>query len=80
VDDLYAHADVTLHDLREDPGEMENLGNPEHPRHDPALVERLLHKLNALVGHEIGEDRCPFSLDLFGTRAVTYRTAEDGAG
>jgi arylsulfatase len=80
VDDLYAHADVTLHDLREDLGEMENIGNPEHPRHDPALVERLLHKLNALVGHEIGEDRCPFSLDLFGTRAVTYRTAEDGAG
>ncbi|HEX5416500.1 MAG TPA: hypothetical protein VFZ25_12595 [Chloroflexota bacterium] len=32
----------------------------------------MLHKLHALVRDEIGEDRAPFSLDIFGTRAVTY--------
>ena len=42
-------------------------------RYDPALVERMLAKLHALVEHEIGEDKAPFDLDLFGTRAVTYR-------
>jgi formylglycine-generating enzyme required for sulfatase activity len=44
-----------------------------HPRYDPALVERMLGKLHALVQHEIGEDRCPFDLDMFGTREVKYR-------
>lgn len=71
LEDLYAHSDVTLHDLKNDPGELENLGHPDHPDHDPALVERMLAKLHDLVNHEIGEDRCPFDLDLFGTREVT---------
>jgi arylsulfatase len=71
LEDLYAHADVTLHDLALDPGEMENLGNPDHPAHDPAVVERMLAKLHALVRGEIGDDRAPFDLDLFGTRTVT---------
>jgi arylsulfatase A-like enzyme len=70
--ELYATSDVTLHDLENDPGELENLGNPEHPRHDRALVERMLAKLHALVERELGEDRAPFSLDLFGTREVRY--------
>jgi arylsulfatase len=65
--------DITLHDLVNDPGELENLGHPDHPKHDPALVERMLAKLHALVASEIGEDRAPFDLDLFGTRQVTYR-------
>jgi arylsulfatase A-like enzyme len=69
---LYATGDVTLHDLVSDPGEMENLAHPNHPGHDPALVERMLAKLHALVQTEIGEDRAPFPLDLFGTRKVTY--------
>jgi arylsulfatase len=56
-----------------DPGELENIGNPEHPRYDPALVERMLGKLHALVHREIGDDRPPFDLDIFGTREVTYR-------
>ncbi|HHX44407.1 MAG TPA: sulfatase-like hydrolase/transferase [Chloroflexi bacterium] len=73
LDALYATSDVTLHDLVHDPGELENLGHPAHPRYDPALVERMLAKLHALVEHEIGEDKAPFDLDLFGTRAVTYR-------
>jgi arylsulfatase len=72
VEQLYASGDVTLHDLANDPGEMENLGHPEHPRYDRALVERMLAKLHALVAHEIGEDRRPFDLDMFGTREVTY--------
>jgi arylsulfatase A-like enzyme len=78
LDELYARSDVTLHDLRRDPGELENLAHPDHPRHDPELVERMLGKLHALVRHEIGDDRVPFDLDMFGTRAVTYRTK--GAG
>jgi arylsulfatase len=65
--------------LTNDPGELENLPHPDHPRHDPALVERMLGKLHALVRHEIGEDRAPFSLDMFGRREVKYRTGETGA-
>jgi arylsulfatase A-like enzyme len=72
-EELYATSDVTLHDLVADPGELENLGHPEHPRHDRALVERMLGKLHALVEREIGEDRALFQLDLFGTREVRYR-------
>ena len=71
--DLYAHSDVGLYDLEKDPGELENLGHPEHPGYDPALVGRMLAKLHALVEHEIGEDRAPFDLNLFGTREVKYR-------
>ena len=73
LDELYAHGDVGLYDLVNDPGELQNIGNREHPDHDPALVERMLGKLHALVQHEIGDDRCPFDLDMFGTREVQYR-------
>ena len=76
LDELYANGDVTLHDLVDDPGELENIGNPALPKHDPALVERMLAKLHALVAAELGEDRAPFDLDLFGTREVTYRRGE----
>jgi len=70
--ELYARSDVTLHDLVKDPGEMENIGHPDHPDYDPVIVERMLDKMNALIQHEIGEDRVPFDLDLFGTRKVIY--------
>jgi arylsulfatase A-like enzyme len=73
LDELYATGDVTLHDLVNDPGELENIGNPSHPKHNPALVERMLAKLHALVRHEIGDDTPPFDLGMFGTRTVTYR-------
>ncbi|HEX5808625.1 MAG TPA: hypothetical protein VFY25_08155, partial [Anaerolineales bacterium] len=76
LEELLASGDVTLHDLVNDPGEMENIGHPDHPRYDPALVERILKKLHALVAHEIGEDRPPFDLDMFGTRQVKYREKE----
>lgn len=78
LDELYAHADVALYDLVKDPGEMENIADPHHPDHDPALIERLLGKLHALIADEIGQDRAPFSLDLFGTRQV--KAHETGAG
>ena len=74
LDDLYAQSDVTLHDLVNDPGEMENIGSPSHPRYDAQLVERMLAKLNALIEQEVGGDECPFDLDMFGTQDVTYGT------
>lgn len=70
---LMATSDVGLYDLATDPGELENLGHPDHPAYDPALVRRMLDKLNALIRRELGEDRCPFDLDMFGTREVRYR-------
>jgi arylsulfatase A-like enzyme len=78
VEELYARSDVTLHDLVDDPGELENLGHPDHPRHDPQLVARMLAKLNALIERELGDDERPFDLDMFGTRDVTYRCDEQG--
>ncbi len=74
VDDLYAWSDVTMHDLVNDPGEMENIGNRNHPKYDPKLVERMLGKLNALIQQELGDDECPFDLEMFGTQDVTYQT------
>ncbi len=78
VEALYARSDVTLHDLLDDPGELENLGDPSHPRHDPDLVARLLDKLNALIERELVIDECPFDLDMFGTRDVTYHADDAG--
>lgn len=69
---LHATSDAALYDLAEDPGELENLGDPRHPRYDPELMARMLTKLNALIRHELGEDKAPFDLDLFGTREVRY--------
>jgi arylsulfatase len=40
----------------------------------------MLGKLHALVRHEIGDDRCPFDLDMFGTREVVHREAAEKAG
>ena len=73
LEELYATSDVGLYDLVNDPGELENIGHPEHPNYDPTLVERMVKKLHVLVEQEIGEDRPPFDLDLFGTREVKYR-------
>ena len=73
VEELYATGDVGLYDLVNDPGELQNLGHPDHPLHNPALVQRMLRKLHALVEQEIGEDRAPFDLDMFGTREVKHR-------
>jgi arylsulfatase A-like enzyme len=75
IEDLYATSDVTLHDLEADPGELENLGHPDHPRHDPALVAHMLSKLHALVARELGDDERPFDLNLFGTTEVKHRDA-----
>ncbi len=77
VEELYARSDVTVHDLVADPGELENIGHPDHPRYDGELVARLLAKLNALIERELVTDECPFDFDMFGTRDVTYRDAAD---
>jgi arylsulfatase len=76
LDELFAHSDVALYDLVNDPGELENLAHPEHPDHDESLVAMMLAKLHKLVREEIGEDRAPFDLNLFGTREVKYRREE----
>lgn len=75
TDAVGSHLDLapTLHDLVSDPGELQNIGHPEHPDHDPALVQSMLDKLNVLVAREIGQDAPPFDLDMFGTREVKYR-------
>jgi arylsulfatase A-like enzyme len=78
VEELYARSDVTMHDLVEDPGELENIGDPTHPRHDPELVARMLGKLNALIERELVTDERPFDLNMFGTQDITYR--DDDAG
>jgi arylsulfatase A-like enzyme len=74
-EELYAQIDVTLHDLVNDPGEMENIGSPSHPKYDAQRVERMLAKLNALIEQELGDDDRPFDLDMFGTQDVTYGAA-----
>ncbi|KAA2211412.1 sulfatase-like hydrolase/transferase [Pseudoroseomonas oryzae] len=79
LEDLNARSDVGLYDLVNDPGELENLAHPNHPRYDLGLVERMLGKLHALVQHEIGEDRAPFDLNMFGTREVKYRKGTNDA-
>lgn len=78
LDELLATSDVALYDLVNDPGELENLAHPDYPGRDPTVIEGMLAKLHALVEHEIGDDRCPFDLDMFGTREVKYE--RHGAG
>jgi len=76
LQELYTNNDVALYDLVNDPGELQNIGHPDHPNHDSALVEQMLKKLHALVEREIGEDHAPFDLNIFGTREVKYRTGK----
>ena len=52
---------------------MENLARPKHPAHDLALIERMLSKLHTLVREEIGEERAPFDLNMFGAREIKYK-------
>ena len=79
LDELLATSDVALYDLVNDPGELQNLAHPDHPDRKAALIEQMLAKLHALVRQEIGEDRCPFNLDMFGTREVKYPKRKDPA-
>jgi arylsulfatase len=79
LDELLATSDVALYDLVNDPGELINLAHPDHPGRDPPLIERMLAKLYALVQHEIGQDRCPFDLNMFGTRQVKHRKRKEYA-
>jgi arylsulfatase len=56
IDDLYRDNDVALYDLWEDPEEMDNLANRDHPAFDEALVTSMNDKLNTLIRHELGDD------------------------
>lgn len=79
VDKLYETSDVTVHDLVADPAELENIGHPEHPDFNADLVQSLLEKLNALIERELGGDRNPIDLDMFGshdTKAAPSPAAE----
>ena len=80
VEELHDTSDVALYDLAADPGEMQNLGDPSHPDYDEARVREMLAKLRKLIETEVGEDQCPFDLDLFGTREVRYRLEDITAG
>lgn len=72
LDDLYETSDISMHDLQDDPGEMENIGNPHHPGYNPELVKKMLLKLNQLIDQEVGESDVPFDVHMFGTEDVTY--------
>jgi arylsulfatase A-like enzyme len=80
VEDLYATSDVALYDLIDDPGELHNIGDPSHPGYDEKLIASMLDKLVNLIDTELGEDKCPFELDLFGTLEVRYRHEDVEAG
>ena len=57
VEELRERNDIALYDLVEDPGELENIANPEHPHYDEGLVAEMSRRLNALIRDEIGSDR-----------------------
>ncbi|MGE8944338.1 hypothetical protein ACO2I3_20735 [Leptospira interrogans] len=75
LDELLGTSDVALYDLVNHSGELENLAHQDHPSRGLALIERMVAKLHALVQHEVGEDRYPFDLYIFGAREVKYRKA-----
>jgi hypothetical protein len=57
VEDLLTDNDVALYDLQKDPGEVNNLANPDNPDYDDSLLAAMNAKLNALIDAEIGEDK-----------------------
>ena len=57
VEELYENNDVALYDLQRDPGETNNLANPDNPGYDEALLAEMNSKLNSLISEEIGEDK-----------------------
>ena len=57
VEELLAENDVALYDLQQDPGETNNLANPDNPDYDEALLAEMNTKLNTLISEEIGEDK-----------------------
>jgi arylsulfatase len=57
VEELLEKNDIALYDLVEDPGESENIANPDHPRYAESLLAEMNERLNALIRDEIGSDR-----------------------
>ena len=62
AEELLADNDVALYDLQHDPGETNNLANPDNPDYDQSLLEGMNAKLNALISEEIGEDKALIEL------------------
>jgi hypothetical protein len=62
VEELLADNDVALYDLQGDPGETNNLSNPDNPDYDESLLADMNAKLNALITAEIGEDKALIDL------------------
>ena len=57
LDELLADNDVALYDLQNDPGETNNLANPDNPDYHESLLAEMNNKLNTLIEEEIGEDK-----------------------
>lgn len=66
VEELFKVGDIGMYDLKNDPGEMENIAGQNHPGHNAEALERLTAKLHKLVADEIGEDTRPFDPAMFG--------------
>ena len=80
VEALHETSDVALYDLLDDPGELHNIGDLSSPDYDEQVVASMLAKLVSLIESELGQDDCPFDLELFGTREVRYRLEDIMAG
>ena len=57
TEELLANNDVALYDLQNDPEEMDNLADPEHPTYNEKLLAIMNDKLNTLIATEIGDDQ-----------------------
>jgi arylsulfatase len=57
MEELLANNDVALYDMQNDPEEMNNLANRDHPDFDEELLATMNAKLNALITAEIGDDQ-----------------------
>jgi arylsulfatase len=61
AEELGQRNDIGLYDLLLDPGEMNNLADPNDPNQDEALLTVMNRKLNALIQAEIGHDEALLS-------------------
>lgn len=65
LDELIKTSDLGLYDLLNDPGELENLANPNHEKYDISILEKMAKKLHDTVEEEVGEEYSRVDLSLF---------------
>lgn len=65
LDELIKTSDLGLYDLLNDPGELENLANPNHEKYDRSILEKMAKKLHDIVEEEVGEEYSRVDLSLF---------------